>query len=190
MSDPTTELPPQDAPVAPLVLRRTLLTAAGLAAASAGLGVAWWQSQRDAPQSEPVDGFWSLQWDTPAGAALAAAILRGKPVLINFWATWCPPCIEELPLINDFYLKNKGNGWQVLGLAVDKLSSVQTFLQRMPLDFSIGMAGLSGTELGRSLGNLTGGLPFTVVLDSGGVVAHRKLGRVSAENLRDWAALK
>jgi thiol-disulfide isomerase/thioredoxin len=171
--------------------RRHLLVAAGLVAASAGLGLAWWQSQRkETARSEPVQGFWAMQWEQPGGGSVRAQSWQGKPVLINFWATWCPPCIEELPLINDFYLKNKANGWQVVGLAVDKLASVQSFLQRLPLDFPVGMASMSGTELGRNLGNLTGGLPFTVVLDATGTIAQRKLGRVSADDLRSWAALK
>jgi thiol-disulfide isomerase/thioredoxin len=189
MSDRPTESDPDGLPVPRL--RRGLLAAAGLAAAGVGLGLGWWQSQgKVTPQSQPVDGFWSLQWDTPQGAALRAEIFRGKPMLINFWATWCPPCVEELPLINDFYLKNRANGWQVLALAVDKPSAVNAFLGRMPLDFPVGMAGLSGTELGRSLGNLTGALPFTVVIGSDGAVAYRKLGRVSVEDLQGWAALK
>ena len=189
MSDQPTPIHPPEMPSS--ASRRRVLVAAGLAAASAGLGVAWWQSQRQlGARSEPVDGFWSLQWERPEGGALRAEALRGNPVLINFWATWCPPCVEELPLINDFYLKNKSNGWQVVGLAVDKSSAVQAFLQRLPLNFPVGMAGLSGTELGRSLGNLTGGLPFTVVLDSSGAVVQRKLGRVSVDDLQAWAALK
>ena len=172
-------------------LRRSLLVGAGLAATGAGVGLAWWQSLDEAElQSQPVDGFWSLQWETPAGTSLRADSLKGKPLLINFWATWCPPCIEELPLINNFYLENKSKGWQVLALAVDKPSAVKAFLTRMPLDFQVGMAGLAGSELGRSLGNLTGALPFTVVVGSDGAVAHRKLGRVSLAELQAWATLK
>jgi thiol-disulfide isomerase/thioredoxin len=115
---------------------------------------------------------------------------RGRPLLLNFWATWCTPCVEELPLINDFYRQNKANGWQVLGLAVDKLAPVQAFLQKMPLDFAIGMAGLTGAELGRGLGNLAGGLPFSVVLGSDGMGAQRKLGRLTAADLASWVRLK
>ena len=118
------------------------------------------------------------------------ASLRGRPLLINFWATWCPPCVEELPLINAFYNQNKSNGWQVIGLAVDKLTSVQSFLTKTPLDFPVGLAGLSGTELGKSFGNLSGGLPFSVVLGSDGAVAQRKMGRLSADDLSQWARLK
>jgi len=191
MSDENETFQPKTEDATPVNQRRHLLAAVGTFAACAGLGLAWWQSQRkEAARSEPVQGFWAMQWDQPGGGMVLAQSWQGKPVLINFWATWCPPCVEELPLINDFYLKNRSNGWQVVGLAVDKLASVQSFLQRLPLDFPVGMAGMSGTELGRNLGNLTGGLPFTVVLDATGTIAQRKLGRVSPDDLRSWAALK
>ncbi len=131
-----------------------------------------------------------MQWDMPQGGRVAMEAFRGRPLLVNFWATWCAPCVEELPLINDFYRQNKANGWQVLALAVDRLASVQSFLQKMPLDFPVGMAGASGTELGRGLGNLAGGLPFSVVLSTDGMVVQRKLGRLTPDDLAAWLRLK
>lgn len=175
------------------VPRRAVLGVAALAAAAGG-GVAWWRGHGAAPEaaaSAPLgEAFWSLQWETPQGGPLSMRSFFGRPVLLNFWATWCPPCVEELPLINEFYRLNKANGWQVLGLAVDKREPVQAFLQRTPLDFPVAMAGLSGTDLARSLGNVAGGLPFSVVLGGGASVLHRKLGRLTASDLEAWARLK
>lgn len=172
--------------------RRSLLVGAGLLAAAAGGGFAWWRNKltQDGLGELPPEGFWDLQWDSPQGAPVRLQAFRGKPLLLNFWATWCPPCIEELPLINDFFKKNRSNGWQVLGLAVDKPSAVQTFLQKMPLDFPVGMAGLTGTELAGQLGNPSGSLPFSVVLGAQGTILQRKLGRLRPEELGLWAQLK
>lgn len=177
---------------APASSRRWLLGAVAASAALAGAGLAWRRAQTpEAPAAtSPGDGFWSLQWDTPQGGRLSMESFRGRPLLVNFWATWCPPCVDELPLINEFYRQNKANDWQVLGLAVDKLAPVQAFLQKMPLDFPIGMAGLSGADLSRNLGNLAGGLPFSVVLGRDGLVLQRKMGRVNAADLAAWLRLK
>jgi thiol-disulfide isomerase/thioredoxin len=106
--------------------------------------------------------------------------------VVNFWATWCPPCVEELPLLDRFFQENKVNGWQILGLAVDQPSAVRGFLQKLPLSFPVGMAGLAGTELSKSMGNLTGALPFTVVLGADGVIRQRKMGKVTPQDLSAW----
>lgn len=78
----------------------------------------------------------------------------------------------------------------MLGLAVDQLAAVNNFLAKAPVKFPIALAGMSGVALSKSLGNLGGGLPFTVVLGRDGSVLHRKMGRVTPDDLRAWAALK
>ncbi len=72
---------------------------------------------------------------------------------------------------------------------MDQLDPVKRFLAKTPVTFPVAMAGASGMELVKSLGNLSAGLPFTVVLGSDGLVLHRKMGKVSPEDLRAWAAL-
>jgi peroxiredoxin len=166
--------------------RRWWLGAAA-AAGLAGVGTALWRYQPTAVAPSALDALWALTLDDPQGTPVALSAFRGKPLLVNFWATWCPPCVEELPMLNAFYGQQRSQGWQVLGLAVDQPSAVRTFLQRLPLDFPVVMAGLGGTDLAKSLGNSTGGLPFTVVVDAKGVIAHRKLGKVSLDDLKQWA---
>ena len=173
--------------------RKMLYGGAAALAGAAGAGVAWWKFQ---PHELPVvasvksaDVFWNLSFETPDGKNLPMSSFRGKVVLVNFWATWCPPCVEELPLLDFFYQENKDKNIQVVGLAVDQPSAVRAWLQTRPLNFPVGMAGLNGTELSKSLGNQVGGLPFTVLFGSSGQVLQRKIGKISPEDLVNWTKL-
>eukprot|EP01038_Epipyxis_sp_PR26KG_P001420 gene1420-biopygen1012 len=135
--------------------RGLVMGAAALAAGATGVALSWRGLQAQGGDAALGDAFWSMQFERPDGSELRLATFRGAPLLLNFWATWCPPCVEELPMLNAFYRQQAPNGWQVLGLAIDQPSAVRKFLQRIPLEFPVGLAGLGGTDLGRSLGNLT-----------------------------------
>ena len=165
------------------------MAAAAVVAASAGAGFAWWRHTPTPVLSEAEAGFWATALTDPQGNPLDLGAFRGRPLLVNFWATWCPPCVEELPMLNAFHQANAGRGWQVVGLAVDQPKAVQAFLRRLPLVFPVGMAGMGGVELSRQLGNGNGALPFTVVFDGSGRVQHQKIGKVSLSDLENWAKL-
>jgi len=170
--------------------RRQLMVALGAGASGVGLG--WWL-QRPAPQAQGSDAghlapLWALRLDRPEGGELVLADLRGKPLLINFWATWCAPCVREMPEIDRFHREFGPRGWQVLGLAIDSPTPVREFLGRVKVGFAIGLAGLDGTELVRKLGNSQGGLPFSVMIDAKGRVMQRKMGETDFKQLADWAS--
>ncbi len=133
------------------------------------------------PDSESA--FWLGQFEQLDGTLLQLDRFKNKPLVLNFWATWCPPCVEELPLLNNFYQENAANGWQVLGLAVDQRAAVARFLGAHSLTFPVALAGLQGIELSKSLGNLSSGLPFTAVISPAGKVVHRKMGRLNPNDL-------
>jgi thiol-disulfide isomerase/thioredoxin len=142
--------------------RRCCRAACGRGRWPTGIGWAWRQEHLPRPTARAT---------TALVAALPAA--RGRrtgagrdarpPLVLNFWATWCPPCIKEMPAL-DRFREPCGTRWEVVGLAVDGPTPVREFLQRVPVSFPIGLAGFGGADLGKRLGNQTGGLPFTVVL--------------------------
>jgi hypothetical protein len=179
-----------DSPQPRRLVRRQLMVALGAGASGVGLG--WWL-QRPAPQAQESDAdslapLWAMRLDRPEGGELVLADWRGKPLLINFWATWCAPCVREMPEIDRFHREFGPRGWQVLGLAIDSPTPVREFLGRVKVGFAIGLAGLDGTELVRKLGNPQGGLPFSVMIDAKGKVMQRKLGETDFKQLADWAS--
>ena len=149
----------------------------------AGVLVARRKSAEKATLS-PAASLWALTLQTPAGASLPLLALKGKPLLINFWATWCAPCIEEMELLNRFYRQNKGRYLQLLGIAADKPEAVSLFLAKKRIHFPIVLAGFDGISLSQSLGNTLGGLPFTVLLSAENVVLFAKSGQLTANDLR------
>lgn len=166
--------------------RHALFGTVGLAAAGLGAWLAQGRRPTEAPlpplrPSSPEDSFWLARFETLDGPELAVRTLRGKPLLLNFWATWCAPCVRELPEIEAF-LKSRP-GWQGLGLAIDRKEAVQEFLGRLPLSLPLALGGAQGLELGRQLGNSQGGLPFSVVFDARGQIFWRRLGALQAGEL-------
>ncbi|WP_120971488.1 TlpA disulfide reductase family protein [Comamonas sp. lk] len=168
--------------------RRLWLTGGvAVAAAAAGAGVAWWRSQPQAMGPSAEQQLWSQVFETADGKPFAMADWQGKSVLLNFWATWCPPCVKEMPMLSAFAAQQARHGIQVIGLAVDKNEAVLRFLQRQPVQYPVAMAMQGGLGLTRTLGNLQGGLPFTVLFDAKGQVRQRKIGELSGEDLANWS---
>ena len=89
-------------------------------------------------------------------------------------------------MLDAFYRQNSAKGWQVLGLAIDQPSSVRKFLEKTPVSFPIGLAGFGGTDLTKQLGNMAGGLPFSVLFDPDGRMRQRKMGKLSEADLQAW----
>jgi len=175
--------------VSPSTRRRGLKALVAVCALGAGV---WWAS-RPTPLPPAVGGtaldrILVTPLEKPQGGRLELDHFRGHPVLVNFWATWCPPCVREMPEIDLFFRENSPKGWQVVGIAVDKPEAVVQFLARTPVQYPIAMAGFAGVELVRNLGNANGGLPYTVLIDRDGNIRWRKAGETTATELNAQAA--
>lgn len=118
-----------------------------------------------------------------AGKPRPAAEWEGQVLVWNFWATWCAPCREEIPLLIATREKHKALGVEIVGIAIDNAAKVREFSASFAISYPVLLAGSDGLELMRKLGNSSGGLPYTVVVDRNGKVVHRKLGALKAGDL-------
>lgn len=167
--------------------RRTALIAlliAGLLAATAGVYFGHRATEPKTPADHAVAAFYGSKLPDANGASLDLAAFRGQPVVINFWAPWCGPCVEEMPELSALAQEQKAKA-RFVGIGIDSASNIQTFLGKVHVTYPIAVAGFGGTELGRQFGNEVGGLPFTVILNAQGEIIFRKMGRVHADELRE-----
>jgi thiol-disulfide isomerase/thioredoxin len=153
-----------------------------------GVGLSYW---RHSPKqlAEPAGWVFDLQLQKAAqarGELLALAEFRGKPLVVNFWATWCPPCVEEMPELSAFYDKYKPKGVQLLGIAVDSPSNVREFLEERQFSYPLVVAGANGSELASRLGSRIDAFPYTVLIAPNGQVVQQKMGRIYEEELIKW----
>jgi len=110
---------------------------------------------------------------------------QGRVVVANFWATWCSPCLEEMPLLAEVHRRHADGGLQVVGIALDQEAKIMEFVAKLQIKYPVVVGDGSVFGLLQKLGNNSGGLPFTVVLDRRGAVAHRKLGAFKGAELAE-----
>lgn len=123
-----------------------------------------------------------------AGTPVSAADFDGQPLLLNFWATWCAPCVEEMPMLAELQRDHAQNGLQVVGIAVDEPERAQAFAGELGLDYPL-LYGLGEAMLvGRQYGNASGMLPYTVLVDADGLVRWTHLGALDRAVLEERIA--
>ena len=113
---------------------------------------------------------------------------QGRPMLINYWASWCPPCIEEMPLLDAFADAQGEDGVRVIGIALDDPDAATDFLARHPVGFPVFLEESSANDSSALLGNVRSVLPYSVLIGADGRLKKRKLGAFRGKELEDWVA--
>lgn len=152
-----------------------------LVAAGAGYGYNLWRTAPDQDAAASADGLGALlasRLPDLENAPQAIAQWRGKVVVVNFWATWCAPCREEIPLFVRLQNKYGDRGLQFVGIAIDRADQVRPYAAELGMNFPVLVGGVDSIEIARKLGNRAGVLPFTVILDRSGKVVATEAGAV------------
>ena len=125
----------------------------------------------------------SARFPDLAGRPRSLSEWKGRPLLCNFWASWCAPCREELPLLDAIQREHAANGLQVVGIAVDRAANISDYLKSIKIGYTVLVAEAEAIQLMQRLGNSSGALPFSVAIDRSGRIRQRKLGAYSAAEL-------
>lgn len=125
--------------------------------------------------------------DLEGNAVDLASIAPGRPLLVNVWASWCGPCVDEMPELQRYAQSQGPAGVQVVGLALDTPEGVRDFLARIPVDYPILLETPGPADASVWLGNTRGLLPYTVLVDAQGRVLKQKLGPFAPGEIEAWA---
>ncbi|ABC36532.1 thioredoxin family protein, putative [Burkholderia thailandensis E264] len=163
--------------------------AGGLAAGHWVRGNAAGSTPAGAPASAPaassaVDTLWAASYPDVDGKPQRLAAFKGQKLVVNFWASWCGPCVEEMPELVRLSREYEKKGVRFIGIGVDSEQNVKNFLKKVPVDYPIVISGYGGADLARNFGNTAGALPFTVVIDETGKVRETKLGQIHPDELK------
>jgi thiol-disulfide isomerase/thioredoxin len=171
-----------------------------IAAAAAGFGVYQWmqpnpshelaQAQDAAPPAMSTQQAMALSMNDLSGAPHSLTDWHGKVLLVNFWATWCPPCREEIPLLVKLQAKYAAQGLQVIGIATDETDEdgVRTFTRRMLVNYPILMGNEQVAQMVAGLGGNLIGLPYTLLVDRDGKVVKLHPGQLQPAETEAWVA--
>ena len=178
--------------------RRTVLVGVGGLAAIAVSGwAAWRASSSSAPAANRAVGasaeparvsanplaLYNARLPGLDGQEFLLNTLKGRPVVVNFWATWCAPCVQEMPYLDAIAKERPEIAF--VGIGIDTAQNIIQFVAKLPVSYQLLVAGHAGIAMVRELGNSAGGLPFTVLFDANGSIFDSILGQVEPTDLRN-----
>ncbi|MFM7483753.1 MAG: TlpA disulfide reductase family protein [Burkholderiaceae bacterium] len=140
--------------------------------------------QPSAPADTAVAALMQVSMKDSGGKQRKMSEWQGKVLLLNFWATWCPPCVSEMPELVALQNELAGKNLQVVGIGIDSPSNIREFAEKHQITYPLLLGGLEGSELSRQFGNQSGGLPFTILIGPDGSVRQTYMGRLNMEKVR------
>ena len=111
----------------------------------------------------------------------------GRPLLVNFWASWCGPCIEEMPELERYAREQARTGVQVIGIALDDKAAVEDFLKRLPVSYPILLDQAGPADRSVQLGNPKGVLPYSALVSADGRLLKQRIGPFAPGEIDGWA---
>lgn len=167
-------------------MKRNILFFGLIAVIFAGIGI-FFGNQRHSPatpETPAVATFFAQQLEDADGSMHALSQWQNKTLIVNFWATWCAPCVEEMPELTELQTELAPKNIQILGLGIDTADNIREFAGKYKITYPLYIAGIAGSELSKLFGNQSGGLPFTVIIGADGKVKKTYLGRLKMDELR------
>jgi peroxiredoxin len=135
------------------------------------------------PQA-PVQAMFAQSMNDATGANHSLSRWKGKALVVNFWAPWCAPCVEEMPELDQLAVESAARNINIIGIGIDSPANIAQFAAKHKISYPLYVAGLSGTELARDFGNKQGGLPYTVLIGADGQVRKTYMGKLKFEELK------
>lgn len=162
----------------------TYIVGISLVALVLGVLTSQWIYRTSLADDPAIKAFFDNPWKTPDGKSVDTNSWRGKVLVVNFWASWCPPCVEEMPTLDQLQAEFLPQNVLFVGIGIDSPSNIRQFLEMTPVSYPIVIGGLEGSALSKQMGNAQGALPYTIIIDAKGKATSSKLGKISEEELR------
>lgn len=170
------------------IKQTALFAVVAMLALLAGLGLSSWLKQPGKADDSAAQALLSAPMPDLQNQPQTLTQYRGKLLVVNFWATWCPPCREEIPHFVQTQAKLADNGVQFVGIALDTPQQVAPFALEMNINYPLLIGGINEQEAMRKLGNASGGLPFTLIYDRSGQLREQIIGGLDQIRLQQVLA--
>ena len=161
-----------------------MISGISLLALLAGIFSSQWISKTGLASDPSIKAFFANSWQTPDGKTANSENWREKVLVVNFWASWCPPCVEEMPTLDKIAQEYSAKNVLIVGIGIDSPSNIREFLQKTPVSYPIVIGSLEGSNLSKQMGNAQGALPYTVVINPKGKSIYTKLGKITEDELK------